>query len=516
VRVVTPRSTRRAGEDAFGMNGVVMTVLVVAILMGVIATMVMSGLFTTKKSVGRSMSSALAEAAATKLTAAMRSGLVSPADGYTLSAADLRAVSAGAEVLDHGGNPVVPDAFEDRARGFTATAPLASVHEVNSGDGEGLWQVLRIVPPRAGVSRDVLFWVRTIHGEGTGPESVGTYAITIRDTPFSSYQMVSDSDITFEANAAITGNLHANGATASRSTPVVRAAAPATCTGSPRITTTRGSVDAGQFPGCILRQNTRRTLDLARGGQMAQTIESICASAPSSTTVRCLGAAGTNSVFDVSLSSSSLTWRCIEVCGDSGSVPLPSASDPSVPGTVMLFRGAVNLSGATAGRVTVYSWDPRAQVPAESWIVGNVGQLAPSAAVGLVSQGDIVVQGGASPDCDVSQVNAALMSVAGRLTLPSDFTSVGIDGDPCPQISILGSVSGRQSPLLSVRNADGGGAGWATRSYSYDQRYRRTPPPMFPQAAPWSVSTSRVLPARCATTATGGTAALTDDQARSC
>jgi hypothetical protein len=506
--MVSARSHREAG---FGINGVVVTVLIISVLMGIIGTMVISGLFQTKSTVGETVGGALSEAAATKLTRALRSGLVSPVDGYTLTEADLRAVSAGAEVLPHGANPDVPDPYEARERGFDQRVPLVSVRE--HGDADGIWQVLRIVPPRAGVSRDVVVWVRTISHGGTGPSSVNTYAITLRDTPFSSYQMVSDSDIAFDASASISGNVHANGTTASHVRDIVRAASPATCAAGARVSTARGPIDPASFPGCTVRADTGRVLDVAGAADMVRTIESLCSFAGSGGNIRCVGAPGAGNEWDVTLSGDSVQWRCA-ACADSGSVALPSAADAARPGTVLLFRGGVNVAGTTSGRVTIVGWDLAAQSPTDSWIVGNIAPTSPTASVGLVAQGDIGVTGGAQPNCGVSMIQAALLA-NGRLTLVEDVRAAVDSEQACAQLDLVGSVTGREPPLLSLAGA-AGTAGWTSRRYGFDARLLRTPPPMFPEAAQWKVARSRVLPSGCAVDVGGASRVLTDDQARTC
>lgn len=506
----------RRGEAGFGINGVVVATLIMTVLMGIIATMTMSSLFQGRKVTGASMNGALAESAGTKLTMALRNGLVSPVDGYTLSIADLRAVAGGSEVLEHGANAQVPDAFEAAARGFHGPAPLASVRET-TGDGDGLWQVLRIVAPKAGVSRDVVVWVRTIRGDGTGVETVGTYALTLRNTPFSSYQLVSDADLAFEPAATINGNLHANGNTASRATSVVRADGPAACEGSPRVTTARGPIDATRFPGCQLTADTGRSLDLGRGAETARAAEALCPAWQASGRIRCVGAPGAGGSWDVRLEPGAVSWSCVTACSESGSLQLPSAADPARPGSVLLLRGSASISGTTNGRVTIVAWDSALPAAAGSLIAGNVTQGSADASIGIVSQGDLVVQGGAQPSCQVTTINAAMFSGTGQLTMPQDLAVAGAQGEQCPALDIVGSISGREGPMLSVSDGAGGGTGWARRTYRYDHRYRRTPPPLFPEAAQWKVSTSRVLPSTCAITPGAGTTrALTDDQARTC
>jgi hypothetical protein len=510
--MVSARGNRRS-EDGFGINGVVVTVLIISVLMGIIGTMVISGLFQTKSQVGESVGSALSEAAATKLTMAMRAGLISPIDGYSLSEQDLHAISAGADVLVHGSNPDVPDPFEARDRGFDAKVPLVSVRE-HGHDAEGLWQVLRIVPPKAGVSRDVVVWIRTIREGGTGPASVNTYSVTLRDTPFSSYQLVSDADINFDAAASISGNVHANGATASRATDVIRAFDNVTCANGARVSTARGAVDASRFPGCTVRPGTGRVLDLARAADTARAVESLCGWQSTGGNVACVGSPGGRGIWEVELVADGVRWHCTESCSGDGSMPLPSAADPARPGSVLLFRGAVRLSGSTAGRVTIFGWDVAAPSSEPSWIVGDVLAASPTASVGLVAQGDIVIAGGDAPSCPVATVQAALLT-DGRLTLPASVASAAAQSALCEQLTMIGSISGRQSPLLSIVAGDGG-AGWLDRRYQFDTRLLRTPPPMFPSAAQWKVARSRVLPKGCAVDASGTTRVLPDDQARGC
>ena len=486
----------RRHEHGVTLGSTLIIMLVITLIGGVIITSALDALSSATRNANKVAGLPAADSGIAKIRFALDSGLMSEADGFTLDADDLTSIAGDATWIPNTSDRVPADLkVVDSAGGLTPpgrtpSLPVAfTMVEPEVENRSGYWQIVRTIPPDYATTSQLVVYLRAWMSDASGrTKKARMLRIVFGNTPFSNYQLVSDTSIQLEAGANVGGPIHTNGYPggnqAATGDAAVSAAGSVSCTPQARVTSARGDID-GLPSGCRTSEATGNTLDLSAARDATDAAAAACP-----VFSRCIAPAGEGAWHHVELAGNVIRWSRCDAGGCSGSTsePVESAATPGAPGEVLLFDGDVNVAGTLSGRATVMAGSSSGGSPTIQ-IVGNTGSAAGSGnALGLVSLGNITIAATVDGSCAVTSVRAALMAANGPVAIPESLRSqtpqAGAVACATP-LTITGSIVSRDSPVL-VWSWGSTHVGYSTRTYAHDPLLRDSVPPLYPAAKAWS------------------------------
>ncbi|MCB0879631.1 MAG: hypothetical protein KDC46_11730 [Thermoleophilia bacterium] len=528
-----PRHHRHDDERAFALPAAILLGMVALILIVAAGTYTMGRKSDHDRRRDRVVAMPVVDTAVTRLKLALEHNLLAEENEYVPTSTALMQLVSGTDatpltnvVMD----PPIPPGM-----------PNVTFREPGQPGSEtiGYWQLLRVFAPEYEDPADegmVVAYLRAWSAPVNALPSAGTeprlVRIEFRPGRFADYQAVIDGPILFGPGATLNGPVHSNGFPDDRanlkdvlensnervSTTANNVKVP--CTGAGQITTAEGTVKAADFPGCVVQTNTRRYVNLLAAEEAFKRMRKACAvgsarvhcynelldhpsqmqgsSVPSTLSQKAPDLRG----YRVQLSATSIKVTKFEVNWVSQTVEQygswsKTISTPKDSTNVLLFDDSVMVEGTTKARVTIAARKPDETLStvdpsvksggATIYITGNVGSSGTSAVLGLLAQGGVLLQSVQGEGC-VSNINAAIMSMSGTLTIDPRYTTRLYQGGgpKCGTIEVRGSIAAHRSPVLywTWDNVTGY-TGYSTRIYSWDKDMRRNPPPYFPTTDVW-------------------------------
>lgn len=516
-------------ESGMSISMAILAMTMISFLMLYVGTQTLNSIFTTRKKSDRSVGMAAGDSAIEKYRVALQSGLADETNGYLLDEASLRAL-----VRDQPGADVVPNSTTSGAANMADVMPSIpagsrfTVRERGS-DSISHWQLFHVHQPRyalASPHSDVVVYIRawatSLAGSGSLTTRPRLFRVEYRPGYFSDYQLVTDAPFHSRNLGAVTidGPIHSNGysyldwlaldASNTPTTGIYFENAP-TCGPNARFSTsqdapirvpTGGSCDTATSSA---RRDARQISLLGAEGTFAKLLDR-CGSGNG--VVQC--PSGQPS-YDVRLAAG-------QVIVNGRPYPLVGTG-PDTRALALLFDADVVLhgsvsAGASAARVTIATRrtgnaSRRPQVflrnPGAEPIVGAA---VPTNTVGVIAQGDVVIEGAPAQAC-LRQVNLAAISTSGSVTIPPEVVTIAppaiaLAGRDCGDIALNGSFAAHGQQVLAIRWADARNPGSFTPTVGYSRstlRYNRNlfvaPPPFFPIATPWGVTKVKDADTRC-------------------
>lgn len=498
----------RAWRDVDGgsLVGTVIMFVIIGAIVSVLANSAIQSMRDAGDQKARVAGLPAADAGIAKFRQALDRGYASLADNYTLDANDLEQISGDASVIDMQAPQVPPEYRKVDSEGANASVPVpfTMVETMEGRSATGYWQIVRIIPPDYSTpDRSALVvYFRAWMSDSTGrSQRARTIRVGYRARPFSAYQMLSDEPIALERGARLSGPVHSNGyrRTAGGDSVMAPGDGSVRCDSRQRISTAQGGV-AGLDDPCDVHGATGKRINFSHVGtaleQFQQTRDNAGGVAGRSCVapVRCIGetALPVGGFYAVTMANDQVTWRA---CSASGSCGLPagerieSATSAGQAGEALVFAGDVRLSGTVGGRLSIFARYPDDSGSAASiHLVGNTATRGTGTDVlGLVAQGDIVVDVAPGGACAVNRIDAALVAGSGGVTLPREYRSPVPPGatTPCTaDLQVVGAIASREAPTL-VWSWGAQKIGFTRRTYSFAPRLRHDIPPFFPLAGGW-------------------------------
>jgi hypothetical protein len=463
---MTARTTR--SELAIALPLVIAIMVVVLILGAAIAINTITGVRAGGATAGRTMSQQAIEDGVGLYRISLETNVATEATNW-LPPPDLMQ-----QVLRDRGTVVplarltgLPDAYRFPPRGGANWA----VRMAPDGDGEHrFWQLLRVTGPGAGGSGSVTAWIRGWYGAPDGATARSVIVGRASFTPggFHQFQLLVDGPIRFDEGATITGPVHSNGNGAGAEAAIAPLpGAHVGCAGEfARLSAAAGGVSSAMPSSCKRVTSARRW----NFGTVRETFDSIgdaTAAGGEGVMVADPGPGGSVAIR--------LQGAQVDVGGQLRDIG---------EGLAILALGDVMVSGTSSGRVTIAS-DPRGERAGQILIDGDVRASGAAGVVGLFTEGDVVVS---SSPC-VSRVEAAVIAARGGLTIDRGFRTdlAQLDAPNCPAFSYSGSIAAAESPVLRWTWPGGQAAGYGRRSYEWNPRLVRNPPPWTPVIEGWQV-----------------------------
>ena len=457
----------------------------------------------------RSSAGAAADSAANIYQGLLNSQRIAENDGYTPTADDLLSMLDVPNGEGFAAATEVPAPFIeplDAPPGFSVINAVnfrtvkVKVVDDNGEKGHAYWQIVAIKPPDYVVTNSLTVWFRSWLSTSVNARAQYT-KVEYRPGFFSDYQMLVNGPIAFTEAVTFEGKVHSNGYDngelvfpAPNERIWTQGTGSVSCTGAQaKITTAKGLINIGATPDpdcnavsggkpAINFMHTRFTLD-----QMNRQCETEA--------VKCFKTPG---VYDATLSAGT-----VNVTGpESGSYPVGI-------GKSFLFSGEVRVSGVTRERLTIAAEAPDRRSGGNIRIVGDVGSFDPSngatqaqhssSVLGLVAQGDVILD---PPGCGADGelfIHAALVAQSGGVTLdPQKATQNYQPGNfQCDKVNIKGSIASHRAPVLEWRWDSGDWFGFDRRDYNYDEykvvggvqhnHLKLNPPPFFPNDGRWEI-----------------------------
>ncbi|MCW2974265.1 MAG: hypothetical protein JWN72_2538, partial [Thermoleophilia bacterium] len=329
----------------------------------------------------------------------------------------------------------------------------------------------RVTGPGAGTTSGVTIWIRAWQGASDGRTSSGVSTSRVNFTPggFQQFQLLTDGPIAFDDGARITGPVHSNGIGATSGIAVgLVPGARIDCAGEfARISVSSGIV-ADSLPSACRRiaNGTRWNL-----GVVKTTFEGI----------RTATAAGGHGVMVVNAIGGGDVR--VRLAGDT--IVVGGVTKSIGEGIAVLVDGNVVVSGHTTGRVTIAS-DPLSADRGQIRVDGDLVGTGSRASIGLYTEGDVVVS---TRPC-VARIDAAIIAARGAMTIDRGLrTEVAqLDSVGCGKVEMFGSIASAESPVLRWSWPGGGSTGYDERSYAWNPRLVRNPPPWTPVIEGWQAN----------------------------
>ncbi|MCW2973767.1 MAG: hypothetical protein JWN72_2040 [Thermoleophilia bacterium] len=408
------------------------------------------------------------------------------------------------------GGQVVPNSSLANGLGNIDTARVPAwgqftVRQPASNGATGYWQVFSVKLPTWGVTRGgrVVVYVRAwTQSTVTKVDSKPIiYRVEMRPGWFADYEMLFDGPISILPGATVNGRIHSNGYQTSFFNQYqawgndrLRVSAGVTCSAASRLTTSKGNIKPGAC-GAQSKANSGPRVNILRARDLANSLRTICETgAHPSVNMLCTRDTTDHNVF---LSGSTVTVSGV------GSVSAAVTGDRATDkqGAVIVLAGNAHLSGTlganaramlvTASAVTGAASDDFGTGQPPSIMIDNGGVVGSgtvaTSSFGAVAEGDLLFNERA-PSCGVL-FRGAIVSMSGLVSINptwrTPFPTQG--GYTCPAAAtIQGSIAGHLPPLM---NQPANKAGYAVRQYSYLPSLYDNPPPLYPTAADWEVTT---------------------------
>ncbi len=383
------------------------------------------------------------------------------------------------------------------------------------------WQIVRIELPSStgGVQTNLAFhlrgWIGTSGRTTVPPE---TRRVEFRSGTFAEYQLVADEAILFGTGAIINGPVHSNGLS-----PIltfegdvldgsIRNEPGVVCKSAAIASTAEGAVVAPPA-GCLVREDTETYINVGRATSAIDEILSLASSgAPEvwrdpTPPIDYAGVPRQAHAVDVWIDGNRAVVSSPAPAGPPGSW-VETATVPIGWNTALAFEDDVNVRGHLVGdrRVTIAARRANGGV-ADIHVVGDTTH-DDGAVIGLIAQGDIVVPMEHRGDtCSTTRIEAAMVAVAGGLTIPRSLQTAAWPGEgtlECPSVEIVGAIAGHRAPILRWLWLDGelGQTGFDERSYVWDPLLRTTPPPYFPLTNSYDLVSTKIVSLECQFTST--------------
>jgi hypothetical protein len=448
---------------------VIVVMIVVAALAGAIMVSTLTGVRGGSASASRSVSQRTVEDATEIYRVALESGLANESTGWVPPPTELqKLLGTRGTLVDVASLTSLPAALRQPIPG----APRQAVRmSAQSGSSHRYWQLVRIVGPGHGATDgNVTVWIRGWQASATGMTTREPVVKRVSLSPgaFHHFQLLVDGPIRFDSGARITGPVHSNGRNVGGGSAISTVSGAAvTCSGEfARLSTGDGSI-GGEMPAGCRRITKARSWSF---GSVRQTLDRI----------QVAGASGGSGVFVASPADNG----AVPVRLNGTSVDVGGVVRPVGGGLTVLVLGNVVVSGQTSGRVTIAS-NPPGATAGEIKVDGDLRTSGAAAAIGLFTEGDVVVS--TSP-C-VGRIDAAIISARGSLTIDRGLRTelAQLDAARCGSIAVVGSIAAAESPVLRWAWPNGITAGYAARSYDWNPRLVRTPPPWTPVIEGWQV-----------------------------
>ena len=519
------RSSPRHHEDGFATRLATIVIVLVGAIIGVVLHVSESERRESARAVLRSEQIAIADSAVARYLVALNTGYVSRATNYQLTMAaftspnsplrgyvqrgELRVFtySPGARsftgptggrdctepsslvptpaVVRREGAPGAQWQIDDGVVGATRFV----VEEDHPGRPCAYWEVYRVDPlPLADLShalsshRHLGIVFRVWSGSTAHPRYVRT---TLSRGSFSDYQLLTDDAIRFGSNVTIAGKVHSNNYGAD---PVaIQGPSSTTCIGDDaKVTTRTGSISiGGPKPECQPGANTGSAIDLGAMEHALRKVEGECARGP--LRARCFGSLGGQG-YRVEVGNP------LRITNATTGAFIASISHGARPYALRFDEDRVYVrdgGGALQGGVSIFAHsDDVSHIYVEGTSFGP--PTSSKAVVGLLAQGDIVVQAAVPGACGDVTINAAMLAETGTLTIPHKWRSqLRQPNTPrCGRLTVNGAIAGRTMPVLQL-NWGGPDFGFSERVLTWNPMFRRVVPPMYPATGPWEMGTWR-------------------------
>lgn len=372
----------------------------------------------------------------------------------------------------------------------------AYIVRMDIGGGQyRFWQFLRVIGPGVpgGADGEVVVWMRGWQGARDGSTARAPLHARAAFTPggFQQFQLLTDGPILFDDGARINGPVHSNGVGAGNGLPAIspaRADPDISCAGgAARLSAAPDQGIVGMPNSCKIAESSRRwNLAVVR-----DSLDGIRSSVPECATQY----AGVHIACP-------LSFGFVQVKLQGDSVDIGGQVRPIGDGLVILVHGDVMVSGHANGRVTIAS-DP-AKAPdgvtadrargGQIRVVGDVTSNGGS--IGLFTEGDVVVE---TDGCPVTRLEAVVIASRGGLTIDRGYRTdiAQLDAPSCDEFRFVGSIAAAEAPVLAWSWPAGVTAGFKKRSYTWNPRLLRAPPPWAPVIEGWQVSNWQEAPGGC-------------------
>lgn len=483
----------------------------------------MSSLASTRERADRAVGLPAADSAIAKYQYALQSDLIQEAEGYVLTRdamEQLKSTERGDRVVPNSSLASLCSGGQCGALAQTrapAGGQFTMVEPVGNGQ-MGYWQVFAVIPPDFGnpsVDPHVVVYFRAWVSDAAGQVSTRPRMVRVEYRPglFADYQIITDGPISIGSGAEINGPVHSNGFLDGFHKPP--AAAPeariwsadtARCVGQyGMLSTAQGTIVA---PGCARkRENTGAYVNFLKVEESFTRIEQQCGRAYAWCSPPGRGP------YLVELNGSRVQVRVLADRDVFGAVPkvrsgqgAPLYTVASLPQSyAMLFDDDVYVRGmvGTQNRLTIATrmgTTTSGSGAADIHIIGDTAASDdPRSSLGLVAQGNIVYAIGqgegaeVTNSCPVDLVRAAMIAESGSVTIPPVYTTPTkqMNAPQCPALHVQGSIASHHTPIMfwtwNETAADAPWSGFQKRSYTWDERLRRNPPPFFPRSEAWQV-----------------------------
>lgn len=372
--------------------------------------------------------------------------------------------------------------------------------------------------------------------------------ISFRPGFLSNYQLVANGTIKFVDGATIDGPIHSNGfpdpeQTSSVPEEQIWATGAVSCTSSAVITTTVHKINPS-LAACNPREETGTYVNLLNTEDSFVAIQRACMRAPAKSKATCFNEPiimrhpmfeGGSALFGGKFTADFGIYE-VRLDGDRALVgvrlldPTTSKAGPTTrivtptgqPSTgfdsgwtvvdlkkskALFFADTVAVSGKATVPVTIAARKPMITTDstgdamaeedgastgaANIVIVGNTFSETEKGVVGLVSQGDVVLEQikkyeDSGYPC-ITNLNAAVIAATGALTVDprADTEAAPSNRKACPERLVFnGSVAAHRAPVMFI---DWGTVkfGFPQRTYQFDETLVNNPPPFFPYSGRW-------------------------------
>jgi hypothetical protein len=515
----------RHNEAGIAMVTAMMVMLLVAIMIALIGASVANSVDTTKARTARVVGMVPIDNGINAYQAGLQTGVVDEATDYILTTGELeklRDKAAIDTIVADNDNTINSDyrAVDGVWQGatFIGTFPLdaqVSIRQKLDDDNlYGYWQVYRIDLPSGDTPTGNLIvyfrgWVD--NPQGSAPTHARTVRIEFRPGRFGDYQMITDGPLTLANNIDIDGPVHSNGMPESVLDLAKPAGVPgnATVWNSGAITCAPGAIaTSASGPATISLPNecargTGSYISFLRAQETFDRIRDHCDDSAGDT-IYCFPAI--NGVYDVRM--------------NGATVDVNGRSYPVGRFTALLFDDDIDLRGYSDGRVTIAAerGDTRAAA-ANIRLVGDIGNrliggvALPSTTLGVIAEGNIEVDvlsgGSGSKVCPVDRIEAALVAMSGGLWISPDLiTSTKQYSGAAPvctnPVLVSASIASHRPIVMRQQYSRSTEyAGYTSRRYVWNTRFRKNPPPYFPMTDQWQIAAWRDANADCLTTRRG-------------
>ncbi|MCW2962549.1 MAG: hypothetical protein JWM25_1862 [Thermoleophilia bacterium] len=502
------RSTPNVASDR-ERGGALVAAIVLMLLASFIIVAIMVSSFSSRDGTRSKQEDAtgqeVARTAGTVLSSIYSSLSAGEHDGFVPNAATLT------RYVDVAGGAVVANSSLRADLGTVDTARVPAygrftVQQPLSGGRMGNWQVYSVKLPTWGTTKagKVVVFVRIWTAAGGTTTKPIVYRMEFRPSWFADYQMLIDGPIRFGIGATLEGRVHSNGyqtsffnsyASWAPTGDKIRIDPGVTCTASARVSTSVGNIVGC---GSVARPNTGARINLLRARDTAAEVRRICQGPAAERPGISMACPAATSEVTVSMSPADNMVRLSTGEVLNANVTNPAAGIPGTnQGAVVVLAGDANLVGslganaramvvsASVTGATNYGTGSAPTINVRGG--GNVGSAngQASSSFGALAEGDLIFH--EQTACGVT-MRGAIVTMSGLTSIaPTWRTPIPTAGGYlCPGTAeIAGSISGHYSPLM---NQPGSGAGYQFRRYKYLPALYDNPPPMFPTASDWEVS----------------------------